>query len=93
MAKKIDNSKVVAYLGDAKLELSTPLIVGGKEIKEIVIKEPLLEDLEAVSHIHNDLERTAMLIANKSGFTYEEIRKFPTHIYMKLQGLVEPFLR
>ena len=75
------------------MELSTPLIVGGKEIKEIVIKEPLLEDLEAVSHIHNDLERTAMLIANKSGFTYEEIRKFPTHIYMKLQGLVEPFLR
>ena len=93
MAKKIENKKVAAYLGDAKLELSTPLIVGGKEIKEIVIKEPLLEDLEAVSHIHNDLERTAMLIANKSGFTYEEIRKFPTHIYMKLQGLVEPFLR
>ena len=93
MAKTIENKKVVAYLGDAKLELSTPLIVGGKDIKEIVIKEPLLEDLEAVSHIHNDLERTAMLIANKSGFTYEEIRKFPTHIYMKLQGLVEPFLR
>jgi hypothetical protein len=93
MAKTIENKKVAAYLGDAKLELSTPLIVGGKEIKEIVIKEPLLEDLEAVSHIHNDLERTAMLIANKSGFTYEEIRKFPTHIYMKLQGLVEPFLR
>ena len=93
MAKAIENKKVVAYLGDAKLELLTPLIVGGKEIKEIVIKEPLLEDLEAVSHIHNDLERTAMLIANKSGFTYEEIRKFPTHIYMKLQGLVEPFLR
>lgn len=93
MAKTIENKKVVAYLGDAKLELLTPLIVGGKDIKEIVIKEPLLEDLEAVSHIHNDLERTAMLIANKSGFTYEEIRKFPTHIYMKLQGLVEPFLR
>ena len=93
MAKTIENKKVAAYLGDAKLELSTPLIVGGKDIKEIVIKEPLLEDLEAVSHIHNDLERTAMLIANKSGFTYEEIRKFPTHIYMKLQGLVEPFLR
>ena len=93
MSKAIENKKVAAYLGDAKLELSTPLIVGGKEIKEIVIKEPLLEDLEAVSHIHNDLERTAMLIANKSGFTYEEIRKFPTHIYMKLQGLVEPFLR
>ena len=93
MAKTIENKKVAAYLGDVKLELSTPLIVGGKEIKEIVIKEPLLEDLEAVSHIHNDLERTAMLIANKSGFTYEEIRKFPTHIYMKLQGLVEPFLR
>ncbi len=93
MAKTIENKKVAAYLGDAKLELSTPLIVGGKEIKEIVIKEPLLEDLEAVSHIHNDLERTAMLIANKSGFNYEEIRKFPTHIYMKLQGLVEPFLR
>jgi hypothetical protein len=93
MAKTIENKKVAAYLGDAKLELSTPLIVGGKEIMEIVIKEPLLEDLEAVSHIHNDLERTAMLIANKSGFTYEEIRKFPTHIYMKLQGLVEPFLR
>ena len=88
MAKTIENKKVAAYLGDAKLELSTPLIVGGKEIMEIVIKEPLLEDLEAVSHIHNDLERTAMLIANKSGFTYEEIRKFPTHIYMKLQGLV-----
>jgi hypothetical protein len=93
MAKTIENKKVAAYLGDAKLELSTPLIVGGKEIKEIVIKEPLLEDLEAVSHINNDLERTAMLIANKSGFTYEEIRKFPTHIYMKLQGLVGPFLR
>ncbi|WNL28124.1 phage tail assembly protein [Arcobacter cryaerophilus gv. pseudocryaerophilus] len=93
MAKTIENKKVAAYLGDAKLELSTPLIVGGKDIEEIVIKEPLLEDLEAVSHIHNDLERTAMLIANKSGFTYEEIRKFPTHIYMKLQGLVEPFLR
>ena len=93
MEKTIENKKVAAYLGDAKLELSTPLIVGGKEIKEIVIKEPLLEDLEAVSHIHNDLERTAMLIANKSGFIYEEIRKFPTHIYMKLQGLVEPFLR
>ena len=93
MAKTIENKKVAAYLGDAKLELSTPLTVSGKEIMEIVIKEPLLEDLEAVSHIHNDLERTAMLIANKSGFTYEEIRKFPTHIYMKLQGLVEPFLR
>ena len=93
MAKEINKTKVVAYLGDSKLELATPLIVAGKEIKEIVIKEPKVEDLEAVSHIHNDLERTAMLIANKSGFTYEEIRKFPTHIYMKLQGLVEPFLR
>ena len=43
MSKAIENKKVAAYLGDAKLELSTPLIVGGKEIKEIVIKEPLLE--------------------------------------------------
>ena len=93
MAKTIENKKVAAYLGDAKLELSTPLIVGGKEIKEIVIKEPILEDLEAVSHIHNDLDRTVTLIANKSGFTIDEIEDFPTHIYMKLQGLVEPFLR
>lgn len=92
MAKEINKTKVVAYLGDAKLELSTPLIVSGKEIKEIVIKEPILEDIEAVAHIHNDLERTIMLIANKSGFTCEELRKFPAHIYFKLQGLMQPFL-
>ena len=60
---------------------------------KVASKNAKVKDLKAVSHIHNDLERTAMLIANKSGFTYEEIRKFPTHIYMKLQGLVEPFLR
>lgn len=93
MAKKIENKEVAAYLGDAKLKLSTPLTVSGKEIKEIVIKEPKVKDLQAVSHIHNDLDRTITLIANKSGFTIEEIEDFPTHIYMKLQGLVEPFLR
>ena len=68
MAKEINKTKVVAYLGDSKLELATPLIVAGKEIK-------------------------VTLIANKSGFTIDEIEDFPTHIYMKLQGLVEPFLR
>ena len=94
MSKVVENKKVVvAYLGDQKLELSTPLNIGGKEIKEIVIKEPKLKDLKAVAHILDDFEQTVALIANKSGFTYEEIRKFPTHIYMKLQGLVEPFLR
>ena len=36
MAKEINKPKVVAYLGDSKLELATPLIVAGKEIKEIV---------------------------------------------------------
>ena len=93
MAKEINKTKVVAYLGDSKLELATPLIVAGKEIKEIVKKEPKVKDLKAVSHIHNDLDRTVTLIANKSGFTIDEIEDFPTHIYMKLQGLVEPFLR
>ena len=93
MAKEINKTKVVAYLGDKKLELSTPLNIGGKEIKEIVIAEPKVKDLQAVSYIHNDLDRTVTLIANKSGFTIDVIEDFPTHIYMKLQGLVEPFLR
>ena len=44
MAKEINKTKVVAYLGDSKLELATPLIVAGKEIKEIVIKEPKVKD-------------------------------------------------
>ena len=61
--------------------------------KNILLKEPKVKDLKAVSHIHNDLDRTVTLIANKSGFTIDEIEDFPTHIYMKLQGLVEPFLR
>ena len=92
MAKNIDNSKVVAYLGDSKLELATPLIVAGKEIKEIVIKEPKVKDLQAVSHIHNDLDRTITLIANKSGFTIDEMDEIPTHVYMRLRELVKPFL-
>ena len=92
MAKEINKTKVVAYLGDSKLELATPLIVAGKEIKEIVIKEPKVKDLKAVSHIKDDLEQTITLIANKSGFTIDEVEDFPTHIYMKLQELVKPFL-
>ncbi|ABV67902.1 hypothetical protein Abu_1655 [Aliarcobacter butzleri RM4018] len=86
------NKKTVAYLGDQKLELSTPLKIGGKDITEIVIKEPKVKDLKAVSHIKDDLEQTITLIANKSGFTIDEVEDFPTHIYMKLQELVKPFL-
>mgnify|MGYP003536828994 FL=1 len=92
MAKEINKPKVVAYLGDSKLELATPLIVAGKEIKEIVIKEPKVKDLQAVSHIHNDLDRTITLIANKSGFTIDEMDEIPTHVYMRLRELVKPFL-
>ena len=92
MAKNIDNSKVVAYLGDSKLELATPLIVNGKEIKEIVIKEPKLKDLKAVAHILDDFEQTVALIANKSGFTIDEMDEIPTHVYMRLRELVKPFL-
>ena len=60
---------------------------------KVASKNAKVKDLKAVSHIHNDLDRTVTLIANKSGFTIDEIEDFPTHIYMKLQGLVEPFLR
>ncbi|CAM3514440.1 phage tail assembly protein [Arcobacter aquimarinus] len=87
-----DKKKVVAYLGDKKLEFSTPLVVGGKEITEIVIKEPNLKDLKAVAHINDDFEQTVVLIANKSGFTIEEMDEIPTHIYMRLRELVKPFL-
>ncbi|WNL34068.1 phage tail assembly protein [Arcobacter cryaerophilus gv. pseudocryaerophilus] len=90
--KKEDKKKVVAYLGDGKLELSTPLNVNGKEINVINLREPKVKDLKAVSHIHNDLEQTSTLIANISGFTLEEIEEFPSHIYMRLQDLVKPFL-
>ena len=93
MAKEINKPKVVAYLGDSKLELSTPLNVNGKEINVINLREPKVKDLKAVSHIHNELEQTSTLIANIGGFTLEELEEFPIHIYIKLQGLVEPFLR
>lgn len=90
--KKEDKKKVVPYLGDGKLELSTPLIVDGKEINVINLREPKVKDLKAVSHIHDDLEQTSTLISNISGLTLEEIEEFPTHIYMRLQDLVKPFL-
>ena len=92
MSKEINKTKVVAYLGDSKLELATPLIVAGKEIKEIVIKEPKLKDLKAVAHILDDFEQTVALIANKSGFTIDEMDEIPTHVYMRLRELVKPFL-
>ncbi len=92
MAKAIENKKVVAYLGDKKLELSTPLNISGKDITEIVIKEPKLKDLKAVAHIQDDFEQTVVLIANKSGFTIDEMDEIPTHVYMRLRELVKPFL-
>ena len=92
MAKEINKTKVVAYLGDSKLELATPLIVAGKEIKEFVIKEPKLKDLKAVAHLLDDFEQTVALIANKSGFTIDEMDEIPTHVYMRLRELVKPFL-
>lgn len=93
MAKTIENKKIaVAYLGDQKLELSTPLNIGGKDITEIVIKEPKLKDLKAVAHIQDDFEQTVALIANKSGFTIDEMDEIPTHVYMRLRELVKPFL-
>lgn len=93
MSKVVENKKVVvAYLGDQKLEFSTPLNIGEKEIKEIVIKEPKLKDLKAVAHILDDFDQTVALIANKSGFTIDEMDEIPTHVYMRLRELVKPFL-
>lgn len=90
--KKEDKRKVVAYLGDIKLELLTPLKVGGKDIMEIKLREPKVNDLKAVTHLRDDLEQTTTLIANLGGFTPDEVGEFPTHIYFKLNDMVKPFL-
>lgn len=92
MAKAMDKSKVVAYLGDIKLELLTPLKVSGKDISEIKLREPKVNDLKAVTHLGDDLEQTTTLIANLGGFTLDEVGEFPTHIYFKLSDMVKPFL-
>ena len=47
--KKEDKKIVVAYLGDGKLELATPLIVNGKEINVINLREPKVKDIRALS--------------------------------------------
>ncbi len=86
------NNKVVAYLGDKKLEISTPLNIGDKDIKQITLREPKVKDLKAISHIHDELEQTTTLIANLGGFTLEEVEDLPTHIYFKLSDLLKPFL-
>ena len=42
--------------------------------------------------IIDDFEQTVALIANKSGFTIDEMDEIPTHVYMRLRELVKPFL-
>ena len=93
MTKNIDNSKTPAYLGEIKLGFLTPLKVGEKEIMEIKLREPKVNDLKAVTHLRDDLEQTTTLIANLGGFTPDEIGEFPTHIYFRLSEMVKPFLR
>lgn len=86
------NKKVKAYIGDMELEFETPLKVGGKEISKITLREPTVEDLEAVEHMESKLQQTYTIIANIGGFTIDEVRKFPSQVFMRLQEKVSPFL-
>jgi len=89
--KKTDK-KVETYIGDVEFELTTPLIVAGKEFTKLKFREPKVEDLEKVTHLGSELEQTITIIANIGGFTIEEVRKFPSQLYMRIQERIRPFL-
>lgn len=47
-----------------KIEFEEPIVVGGKEIKEVTMRVPKGKDLKAVSHIVDTHERDMTMVSN-----------------------------
>lgn len=62
-----------------------------KEI-EAKMREPLMEDMEAVEHIVGKIASDRELIANLTGETPDDLRKLKACNYMKLAKKLNAFL-
>ncbi|WP_419768591.1 phage tail assembly protein [Arcobacter sp.] len=78
--------KLKAKLGDVVIEIEDELKIGGKPVSKIVMREPLVTDIELVNHIEDEIDNNATLVANLTGFTVDEVKGLPIHIF---EALVE----
>lgn len=76
------------------IKFEEPIVVGGKEIKEVTMRVPKGRDLSAVSGIVDPVERDFTLISNMCGLnaTMEEMNEFDACELIQLQGELKSFL-
>jgi len=77
-----------------KIKFEEPIVVGGKEIKEVTMRVPKGRDLTAISGIADPVERDFTLISNLCGLnaTMEEMNEFDACEIIQLQGELKGFL-
>ncbi len=78
------NKVIKAKLDDVKIDFETPIVIGGKQVSQIIIREPLVRDIKIVSHIDDEIENNATLIANLTGYTPDEMLALPIHVFEAL---------
>lgn len=78
--------KLKALLDSVIVEIEGDLVVSGKPVSKIIMREPTLRDIKLVNHIEDEIENNATLVGNLTGYTSDEILSLPVHIS---QALIE----
>lgn len=76
------------------IKFEEPIVVGGKEIKEVTMRVPKGRDLTAISGIADPVERDFTLISNLCDLnaTMQEMNEFDACEIIQLQGELKGFL-
>ncbi len=71
-----------------KIIFEQPIVVDGKEIKEVTMQVPKVKDMLAVDHIENQVEREIALLGNLTGLqiTLDDVEEWDSAEYMTLQS-------
>ena len=77
-----------------KVKFEEPIIVGGKELKEVSMRVPKGKDLRMVAHIENPIDRDYTLISNLCNLnaTAEEFDEFGIKEIVQMQAALQSFL-
>jgi len=71
-----------------KIIFELPILVDGKEVKEVTMRVPKVKDMLAVDHINNPVEREIALIGNLTDLqiTMDDVEEWDAAEYTTLQS-------
>lgn len=80
--------KLKAKLDDVTFEFEEPIVIAGKPVSKLVMREPLVRDIDLVVDLTDELLSNKTLIANLTGLTVDDVTTLPYAVFgVLLEGL------